>query len=134
MKKEKFIPIPSYLYMVMRKYITDNNISADEYVFQNRRGGAYDAGTFSKQFKKYLRSQGIERYDFRSHDFRHSVATNMYNHGTSIEVIRDYLGHKDSDMTKQYIDYMGDLIDAENVKYFSSHPSLLTTSDDKKGK
>lgn len=128
MKSEKYVPIPTLLYQAMMEYIAQNDIGADEYVFKNRRGGAYDAGTFCKQFKRCLGEAGITNYDFRSHDFRHTVATYLYAHGASIETIRDYLGHKESDMTRQYLDFMPDIIDAANEEYFTSHPNKLAGS------
>jgi integrase len=124
-KQEKVVPIPTRLYELMTRYIGENHIAADEYVFQSARGKAYDAGTFAKQFKKALREAGMEKYDFRSHDFRHTVATRLYDGGASIEVIRDYLGHRESDMTKQYLDYMPKRIDAANETYFRSMPAAL---------
>ena len=125
MKQEKVVPIPTRLYEFMTRYIEENHIAADEYVFQSAHGGAYDAGTFAKQFKKALREAGMEKYDFRSHDFRHTVATRLYDGGASIEVIRDYLGHRESDMTKQYLDYMPKRIDEANETYFRSMPAAL---------
>lgn len=128
MKTEKYVPIPALLYQAMMKYITEHDIRADEYVFKNKRGGAYDAGTFCKQFKRCLEDVGIKNYDFKSHDFRHTVGTYLYAHGASIEAIRDYLGHKESDMTKQYLDYMSDIIDSANEEYFASRPNKLADS------
>ena len=125
MKQEKVVPIPTRLYELMTRYIEENHIAADEYVFQSAHGKAYDAGTFAKQFKKALREAGMEKYDFRSHDFRHTVATRLYDGGASIEVIRDYLGHRESDMTKQYLDYMPKRVDAANETYFRSRPAAL---------
>lgn len=120
MKSEKYVPIPTVLYKAMQNYIAMNHITADEYIFKNKRGGAYDAGTFCKQMQKYLKEAGIENYNFKSHDFRHTVGTSLYTHGASIEAVRDYLGHKESDMTRQYLDFMSDIIDAANEDYFSS--------------
>ena len=134
MKSEKFVPIPALLYQAMKKYITEKDIGSDEYVFKNRRGGAYDAGTFCKQFKRCLEDVGIKNYDFKSHDFRHTVGTYLYAHGASIEAIRDYLGHKESDMTKQYLDYMSDIIDSANEEYFASRPNKLADSAQKQKK
>lgn len=120
LKTEKCIPIPTELYCLMESYIIENHFKADEYVFQSTKGGAYDAGTFSKQVKSYLKKAGVTDYDFRSHDFRHTVATAMYmNYSVPVEVIRDYLGHKNSDMTRQYIDYLPDLLDKKDKDYFS---------------
>lgn len=119
------MPIPKILYEQMMEYIRQNNIRADEYVFKNKQGGAYDAGTFCKQMKRCLKEVGIANYSFKSHDFRHTVATNLYLQGVSIEVIRDYLGHKDSNMTKKYLDYMNNELDKANEDYFALEDNKL---------
>ena len=128
MKTEKCVPIPTVLYELMCNYIASNCISADEYIFRSRNGSAYNAGTFCKQFRSKLKEAGITDYSFRAHDFRHSIGTYMYLHGTSIETIRDYLGHRESDMTKQYIDYMPEIIDKANEEYFKTKNGGLSKS------
>lgn len=134
MKKEKCIPIPVELYKLMKKYIKTNGIKADEYVFKNRKGGAYDAGTFTKQMKRELAKAGLTDYDFKAHDFRHTVGTSLNKeHNVSIEVIREFLGHNSSDMTKQYIDFVPELLDTANEEYFSKVENKLATHI-KKGK
>lgn len=126
MKKEKYIPIPTELYKLMKKYIETNHIRSDEYVFKNKRGGAYDAGTFSVQMKRELKMAGLTNYKFRSHDFRHTVGTTLNkDFGVSIEVIRDYLGHNSTDMTKQYLDFVPEINDKANTKYFSDENNNL---------
>lgn len=128
MKKEKCIPIPVELYKLMKKYIETKGIKADEYVFQNKKGGAYDAGTFTKQMKRELKKAGLTDYDFKAHDFRHTVGTSLNkDHNVSIEVIRDFLGHNSSDMTKQYIDFVPEMLDAANEEYFSKEENKLAT-------
>ena len=131
MKKEKNVPIPKTLYDLMEKYIKEHNICANEYVFQNRNGGAYVAETFCTQFKKHLKIAGICDYSFKAHDFRHTVATYLYQDGASIEAIRDYLGHKDSNMTRQYLDYIQSIVNASNDEYFKTKHSLVLTKERK---
>ena len=94
-----------------------------QYVFTYRYKAEFV--TVNTDKNKYIQKAGIKDYDFRSHDFRHTVGTYLYLHGASIEVIRDYLGQKESDMTKQQIDYMPELIDKKNEEYFKSKDSLL---------
>lgn len=128
MKKEKCIPIPVELYKLMKKYIDTKGIKADEYVFQNKKGGAYDAGTFTKQMKRELAKAGVTDYDFKAHDFRHTVGTSLNkDHNVSIEVIREFLGHNSSDMTKQYIDFVPEMLDTANEEYFSKEENKLAT-------
>lgn len=126
MKAEKSIPIPKVLYELMCDYISDNNIHSDAYIFQSRNGNAYNAGTFCKQFYDKLKEIGITEYSFQSHDYRHTLATYMYLHGASIEIIRDYLGHRESDMTMQYIDYMPETLDNLNEEYFRAKKGELS--------
>lgn len=134
MKKEKCIPIPVELYKIMKKYIEDTGIKADEYVFQNKKGGAYDAGTFTKQMKRELKKAGLIEYDFKAHDFRHTIGTSLNkDYNVSIEAIREFLGHNSSDMTKQYIDFVPEMLDLANENYFSKEENKLATYI-KKGK
>lgn len=134
MKKEKCIPIPVELYKIMKKYIEDTGIKADEYVFQNKKGGAYDAGTFSKQMKRELKKAGLMEYDFKAHDFRHTIGTSLNkDYNVSIEAIREFLGHNSSEMTKQYIDFVPEMLDLANENYFSKEENKLATYI-KKGK
>lgn len=134
MKKEKCIPIPVELYKIMKKYIEDTGIKADEYVFQNKRGGAYDAGTFTKQMKRELKKAGLTEYDFKAHDFRYTIGTSLNkDYNVSIEAIREFLGHNSNDMTKQYIDFVPEMLDSANENYFSKEENKLATYI-KKGK
>ena len=97
------------------------HIAPDDYVFQNEKGGAYKVGTFCKQMVEKCRELGIDcgDYTFRSHDYRHTISTAMYGHGASLQAIRDFLGHKSEEMTKQYVDYLPEKIDKANEEYFS---------------
>ena len=121
MKAEKTVPIPETLYQLMTSYIQKMHIAPDDYVFQNEKGGAYNVGTFNKQMVGKCRELGIDcgDYTFRSHDYRHTISTAMHGHGASIQAIRDFLGHKSEEMTKQYIDYLPEKIDKANEEYFS---------------
>ena len=126
MKTEKMIPIPEVLYTLMEEYIRKNQISPDEFVFKNKKGGAYYADTFRAQMKRLCVKYEIDcgDYIFRTHDYRHTTGTKMYQNGVSIQAIRDYLGHKEEDMTKQYLDYIPEQIDTSNECYYKRNGSL----------
>lgn len=128
---EKKIPIPYALYELLREYIIKNGTGADEYVFKSKKGRAYDASTFRVQVQRLCRQYGIggEEYIYRPHDYRHTVATEMFDEGISLQAIRDYHGHRDESMTKQYIDYMPRRVDQENREYFSNN-KLMDKGDD----
>ncbi len=102
MKDERLLPIIKPVYTLLGKYVSDMHREADEYIFQNRKGGAYCYGTFTAHVGALLESQGMK---FKSHTSRHTTATRMDMIGVDISAIRQYLGHKTDEMTKHYIDY-----------------------------
>ena len=126
MGSEKKIPIPKALYDLMVRYIHDMKTGSDEYVFKNKRGGAYQASTFRRQVQVLCERYDIgdESFVFRPHDFRHLVATELFDAGASLQAIREYHGHRDESMTKQYIDYMPRKQDKANREYFQKNRHL----------
>lgn len=123
----KRIPIPWALYKLMDVYLKKNKIGPDEYIFQNKKGGAYCYTTFRARMLKYCGENNIAggEYLFKSHDYRHTVATMYYDNGVSIQSVRDYLGHDYEEMTRQYIDYMPKKISKANEEYFSQKENSL---------
>lgn len=127
MKTYKRIPIAEGLYKIMQVYIRRNEIGPGEYLFQNRNGGAYCAATFRYQMKNFCRENVIEDGDylFQSHDYRHTVATMLYDNGVSLQGVRDYLGHNYEEMTEQYIDYTPRRIAKESDEFFNAPGNSL---------
>ena len=123
MRTYKRIPIPAALYKLMRVYLKKHHIKAGDYVFQNTKGGPYRSGTFRKKMLNLCESNNIQNgeYIFRSHDYRHTIASCFYDSGVSLQSIRDYLGHECEEMTEQYIDYMPRKIEKANEEYFGQH-------------
>lgn len=120
MRTYKRIPIPMALYKLMKIYIAKYNRKADEYIFQNQNGGAYKKGTFKAKMIRACKESNIQNgdYIFRSHDYRHTIATAFYDTGVPIQSIRDYLGHDYEEMTRQYVDFMPKKIEKANEEYF----------------
>lgn len=118
----KRIPIPYALYQLMSVYLKRNKISQDEYVFKNTHGGAFCRETFIYNMKRYCKICGIGNgeYVFRSHDYRHGVATQLYDSEVPLQSIRDYLGHEYEEMTLQYVDYMPRKADNANEEFFKN--------------
>ena len=121
-RREKIIPVPQRYFDLMIGYITELGIKDDEFIFKNKKGGAYATGTFRKQIREHCEAKGINcgTYVFRAHDYRHTIATGLYKDGVSIQVLREYLGHRDSNMTKQYIDYLPEQIEHKSKIYFAN--------------
>ena len=133
LKMEKVIPVPTMLYRIMMVYIERKKILPDTYVFQNANGGPYSTTHYWHQMVKWCNDLGIRCGDhvFQTHDYRHSVATALYEHGASIQVIREFLGHKHENMTRQYIDCLQKQLDSTSEQYYEEHKSLV--SEWKKG-
>lgn len=104
----------------MQVYITKYKRKTEEYIFQNRNGGAYRKTTFQQTMKRLCEECNIQNgeYLFKSHDYRHTLATTFYDAGVPIQSIRDYLGHEYEEMTLQYLDYMPKRIENANEEYF----------------
>ena len=135
MKNYKRIPISDGLYKIMQVYIKRHNIGPDDYLFTNRNGGPYRRATFSQQMKKFCQDNEVEGGDylFKSHDYRHTVATFFYDSGVSLQSVRDYLGHHYEEMTQQYIDYVPRKIAKASDEYFSNPGNSLAAGLKKGG-
>jgi len=127
MKADKMIPIPLVLYKIMRTYIEKKHIRSNSYIFKSQTGGAYRVGTFLKEFQYQCKKNQIAdgEYIFKTHDYRHTVATRFYDDEVSIQTIRDYLGHFSEDMTKQYVDFMPKRIEKASNTYFEKPGNTL---------
>ncbi|MHA9737885.1 tyrosine-type recombinase/integrase [Robinsoniella peoriensis] len=122
MKNYKRIPIPEALYQLMQVYIQKHHIRQEDYLFQNTKGGAFRYATFRSQMLRCCEENQIADGDylFKSHDYRHNLATLYYDRGISIQAVRDYLGHDYEEMTRQYVDFMPKKLQKANEEYFSN--------------
>lgn len=129
MQNYKRIPIPWALYKLMEVYIRKRQIGPEDYIFQNKKGGAYCYTSFRYRMLKYCEENqiGNGEYLFKSHDYRHTVATMYYENEVSIQSVRDYLGHDYEEMTRQYIDYMPKKIARANEEYFKQEGTSLAS-------
>lgn len=120
MKTYKRIPIPEALYKLVQVYKKKYQIGPEEYLFKSKKGGAFQYATLRYQMLKYCEKNQIAdgEYIFRSHDYRHNLATLYYDNGISIQAVRDYLGHEYEEMTRQYVDYMPKKLEKASEAYF----------------
>lgn len=82
-----------------------NRWAADcDYLFASSHGGKVDANNFDKTLKALARKAGIKNADeVSAHTFRHSFACILSENGTSMDVIRDLLGHSSLAVTSRYL-------------------------------
>lgn len=75
-----------------------------DYLFASSQGGKVDANNFDKTLKALARKAGIKNADdVSAHTFRHSFACILSENGTSMDVIRDLLGHSSLAVTSRYL-------------------------------
>lgn len=123
MKSEKQIPIPDEISRLLKRHISEDT-SDSVYVFPSCRDKdkPYQAATFVKQMKaQLLLYDQTKDITFRSHDYRHTIATDLHTSGAKLGTTRAFLGHTKEDMTKQYIDHLPGRIDKLQTKYFKEH-------------
>ena len=86
--------------------------------------------TFRKEFQYHCTKNQIAdgEYIFKTHDYRHTLATRFYDDGVSIQTIRDYLGHFSEEMTKQYVDFMPKRIAKASDAYFKKPGNDLASA------
>lgn len=118
------------MYRIMRKYIEREHIRPKDYIFKGKDGGAYRGTTFRQEFQQYCDKNGIAdgSYIFKTHDYRHMLATQFYDEDVSIQTIRDYLGHFSEEMTKQYVDFMPKRIEKASDTYFKKPENDLAST------
>lgn len=129
MKTYKRIPIPEALYKLVQVYKKKYQIGPEEYLFKSKKGGAFQYATLRYQMLKYCEKNQIAdgEYIFRSHDYRHNLATLYYDNGISIQAVRDYLGHEYEEMTRQYVDYMPKKLEKASEAYFQEETHSFAT-------
>jgi integrase/recombinase XerD len=120
MKFETTIPISIELAQAIKeqhKYIQQNLDKDFPYLFCARKLGGF--GGFipvsnvmsSMSFVNYIKRLGDKfdicdstgkRWNFQTHQFRHTVGTRMINNGVPQHIIQRYLGHETPEMTSRY--------------------------------
>ena len=91
-----------------------------------RTGGQHS----DREFQQYCDKNEIAdgSYIFKTHDYRHTLATQFYDEDVSIQTIRDYLGHFSEEMTKQYVDFMPRRIEKASDTYFKKSENDLAST------
>lgn len=123
MLEETKLPISQELAAVIeeqQQYIRENLSEDYEYLFCGRKHGtlAYKgifvpasklmstdsfAGFLKRLAEEFnLRDNSGKRWNFQTHQFRHTVGTRMVNLGVPLAVIQKYLGHSSPKMTMTY--------------------------------
>lgn len=106
--KERIVYLNEVSEMWLKKYLESRNDSSKA-LFASRRAQRLTPGGIRAKLRTISDNAGVE--NVHPHRFRRTLATNLINHGMSIQEVAKILGHEKIDTTMTYI-----YIDQENVK------------------
>lgn len=112
MKKEVTNPIPEGLFYLLEKQNNEvkNKYKAEsKYLFPSTQNKAYNSGVFTDKFNQYMKKLNIKnedgsKYHFRTHDYRHTLATKLTEFEVDFDIIQGTLHHDSPEMSLSYID------------------------------
>jgi hypothetical protein len=136
MKSEESLPISSELAEVIKEqqqYIRDHFQNSFDYLFCGRKScsifrpvpkimtGDSFVGHLNKLTEKFnIKDNSGKRWNFQTHQFRHTVGTRMINNGVPQHIVQRYLGHESPKMTMVYAHIHDDTLRKEIEKYHDS--------------
>lgn len=100
---DRFLPLGEYelnLFREVRKKNIANGYKDDSFIFCDSEGRT-TIREIDNLIRKCCNYAGIEEKS--AHDIRRTVASEMFNNGVSVEIIKDFLGHSDIKTTYGYI-------------------------------
>lgn len=101
-KKERIIPMNDHVQQIINhKLISLNGSSKENYIFLNSNCIKFNEDFISKQFKKIVRKVNFSD-EVHFHTLRHSFASILVQHGVSLYVVKELLGHEDIKTTQVY--------------------------------
>lgn len=106
--KTRIVPISQELVKLINKYLKEIYIDyRDDYLFYSNYKKKYSRYSINKIIKKIvlkLNSIYPDKFsgNYHPHSFRHTKATHLYNNGTPLLYIKEFLGHSTITSTEIY--------------------------------
>lgn len=103
-RKDRRLPLPRPLLLRLRAYWKNDRPHSElPLLFVRKDGsGPFDPTTLQKTMKAALADAGIAK-PATVHTLRHSYATHLLEHGISLRIIQDLLGHRSLRTTARYM-------------------------------
>lgn len=98
--KERDVPIPAALVPHLLEAMEGKARSA--LVFTGPRGGRINGSNVRRAVKWGTVKELLDRDDYRIHDLRHTLATLLFDGGTSANDVQAIMGHSTLQMTERY--------------------------------
>lgn len=118
-RKERIVPVGLKAIEALKAYLQERgDVSEEEPLFVNSRGGRLTARSVGRLVKKYTKRSGIFR-KVSPHSLRHTFATHLLDAGADIREIQEMLGHASLSTTQRYTHLsLGKLMEV----YDKAHP------------
>ena len=97
--KTRIVPISQELVKLINKYLKEVYINyGDDYLFYSNYKKKYERSSINKLIKSLLpnlkkKYSNYFKEDYHVHSFRHSKASHLYNNGTPLLYVKEFLGH-----------------------------------------
>lgn len=99
-KRERIIPIHKKINAILFRLKHDQSSSRD-FIFTDLDGKKLNENFVSKQFKKSVRSSGLNE-NLHLHNLRHSFCSNLVQKGVSLYIVKELAGHQNITTTQIY--------------------------------
>lgn len=106
--KTRIVPISQELVSLINKYLKEIYVNyEDDYLFYSTHKVKYFRNSINKLIDKLVlevRKKHSSNFNgkYHPHSFRHSKATHLYNNGTPLLYVKDFLGHSSLSSTEIY--------------------------------
>jgi integrase/recombinase XerD len=98
---DRYVPLPERTLLLLREYWRAHRPPAP-WLFPNRAAtGSLGPTSLQKTFAAVVRGSGLQKHA-SIHTLRHSYATHLLEHGISLRVIQEVLGHRSPQTTAIY--------------------------------
>jgi site-specific recombinase XerD len=100
-KRERVIPIHPKVKKIIQRYFQIAVNTKNSFVFFRKSGIKLNGELISKQFKKAVRSSGLNE-NIHFHSLRHSFASALVQRNVSLYAVKELLGHENIKTTQIY--------------------------------
>ena len=120
------IPILDILHWLVLRFSDRNHIPVENLLFLNN-GKRFTAEGFQNAIMKQCRKSGIltDVYVFKGNGYQKEVCKAFYRSGTSIQVIRDYMGYQTDEIVKENIGLPDEELVKKSMEFYAKMESSL---------
>lgn len=120
------VPIPDILHLLVLRYSEKNRIDIERMLFLNQ-DKKYTARSFEESITRQCLKSGIldGEYVFKGNGYQKELCKALYRNGTSIQVIREYMGYSTDETVKKYIGWVDEKVVEKSDEFFKQEENSL---------